>query len=72
MVVKVRLHPRARRDLIEIRDYLIDRAGPASAERVRQHLRERIARLGKEPQIGVASSEPGIRVLSPTRYPYRH
>lgn len=69
--MRVRLHPRAQRDLAEIRDYIRARSGPASAELVRRHLKERIERLSQQPQLGIASTEPGIRVLSPTRYPYR-
>jgi toxin ParE1/3/4 len=69
--MKVKLHARARRDLVEIRHYLRLSAGPESAERVRLHIKERIARLGTSPQIGIASSEPDIRILSPTLYPYR-
>ncbi|NJO56451.1 MAG: type II toxin-antitoxin system RelE/ParE family toxin, partial [Rhodospirillales bacterium] len=71
MVMKVRLHPRARRDLAEIRDYLRENGGPASAERVRRHSKERIERLGRHAELGIASSEPRIRVLSPTRFPDR-
>ncbi len=69
--MKVRLHSRAQRDLREIRDYILAQYGSATAEKVRKHLKERILRLGREPQPGISSSEPSIRVLSPTRYPYR-
>ena len=69
--MKVRLHSRARRDLIEIRDFIRQTIGPESAERVRRHLKERLERLGRLPQLGIASTEPGIRVLSPGLYPYR-
>jgi plasmid stabilization system protein ParE len=34
-------------------------------------LRARIDRLRANPFIGVTSSNPDIRVLPPTRYPYR-
>ena len=46
-------------------------ASPAAADRVRGHLRARIDRLRANPFIGVTSSNPDIRVLPPTRYPYR-
>ena len=69
--MKVRLHPRARRDLGEIRDYIRSTSSPESAELVRQHLKLRIMRLGQLPPLGILSSEPGILILSPTRYPYR-
>lgn len=69
--MKVRLHPRARRDLAEIRDFIRRTVGPESAERVRLHLKSRIERLGRLPHLGIASTEPGISILSPTRYPYR-
>jgi toxin ParE1/3/4 len=69
--MKVQLHARARRDLAEMRDYVLDTVGPDSAERVRSHLRSRIARLGQLPQIRIASSDPEIKILSPAEYPYR-
>ncbi len=71
MALKVRLHARARADLRAIRDYLLENAGPGPAERVRLHLKEKIARLSESPNIGTRSSMPQIRVLPPTRYPYR-
>ena len=69
--MKVRLHARARRDLAEIRDYIRNAGNLQGAERVRLHLKERIERLGRSPEAGIASSHPDIRVLSPTRYPFR-
>lgn len=69
--MKVRLHARARRDLADIRNYLRREAGPESAEHVRKHLHGRILSLGREPQPGIKSTEPGIRILSPAKYPYR-
>ncbi len=71
MGLKVRLHRRARSDLASIRDYLLQHAGPAAAERVRRHLLARMMRLGDFPATGIATDEPGVRVLSPTKYPYR-
>jgi plasmid stabilization system protein ParE len=71
MGLKVSLHRRARADLRSIRDYLIKHADIRSAERVRAHLTQRIAQLSQLPHTGTATSEPKIRVLAPTRYPYR-
>ena len=71
MALKVRLDPQAKRDLLEIRSYLTHHAGAVAAEHVRVHIRQRISRLSATPLIGVATGEPGIRVLPPTRYPYR-
>lgn len=71
MALKVRLDPQAKRDLLEIRSYLAEHAGTAAAERVRTHLRQRIHRLASAPLIGVATSDARIRILPPTRYPYR-
>ena len=71
MVLKVKLHRRARADLAAIKAYLVREAGVRPAERVRTHLNDRILRLGRHPGLGIASDEPGIRILSPTRYPYR-
>ena len=71
MALKVRLHARARTDLRAIRDYLLEHAGPRPAERVRLHLKDKIALLSESPNIGTQTSIPQIRILSPTRYPYR-
>jgi plasmid stabilization system protein ParE len=71
VAIKVRLHPRARRDLADIREYIRRTDGPQKAERVRLHLKSRIERLGQAPQLGITSSEADIKILSPTLYPYR-
>ena len=71
MGLKVRLHRRARSDLRSIRDHLLQHASPRSAERVRAHLMQKIARLVMSPIIGTATSNPKIRILPPTRYSYR-
>ena len=71
MAVKVRLHARASSDLRAIRDYLLDHASPHAADRVRAHLLRKIARLATSPNIGTLTSHPKIRILPPTRYPYR-
>jgi plasmid stabilization system protein ParE len=67
--MKVRLDPRAVGDLDEIRAYLVERS-PGGAERVRQHIAETLERIGDFPFLGRETNEPGVRVLSLTRYPY--
>jgi len=71
MGLKVRLHRQAQADLQSIYDYLVRHAGDRAAERVRLHLRQKIMRLADRPYIGTATTEPGIRILAPTKYPYR-
>ena len=61
---------RARADLASIRSYLMQHAGLA-ANRVRSHLRRKIIRLAEVPLAGVSTTRAGIRILPPTRYPYR-
>ena len=69
--MNVRWDARALDDLREIRRYISQRGAPAAADRVREHLRTRIARLLIRPLIGVLTSNPEIRILPPTRHPYR-
>jgi len=69
--MKLRWRPRALQDLREIRSYIATQSSPAAADRVRRHLRTRAIRLRSSPLIGVVSSNPEIRILPPTRYPYR-
>jgi plasmid stabilization system protein ParE len=71
MALKLRLDPQAKRDLAEIRRYLLEHAGEASANRVRDHLRKRFKRLLTKPMLGVDTAEPDILYLAPIRYPYR-
>ena len=71
MALKLRLDPQAKRDLARIREYLLEQAGTASANRVRDHLRRRFKRLLTKPMLGVDTTEPGILYLAPIRYPYR-
>ncbi len=54
-----------------MRDFLIEKAGVAVAERVRKHLWTRINRLIRTPNLGVETSDPDIRMLPATRYPFR-
>jgi plasmid stabilization system protein ParE len=69
--MKLRWDARALQDLRDIRSYIVGRGAPAAADRVRQHLRNRVFRLLTNPFIGVVSTNPQIRILPPTRYPYR-
>jgi toxin ParE1/3/4 len=69
--MNLRWDARALQDLREIRSYIAVHGSPAAAERVRQHLRIRVHRLLANPLIGVATTHPQIRILPPTRYPYR-
>jgi toxin ParE1/3/4 len=69
--MKLRWDPRALQDLTEIRSYIATKASPGAAERVRRHLRNRAESLRKNPFLGVVSSHAEMRVLAPTRYPYR-
>ena len=62
---------RALQDLRDIRSYIAKRGSAAAADRVRQHLRTRVHRLVSHPFIGVLSTNVQIRILPPTRYPYR-
>jgi plasmid stabilization system protein ParE len=71
MALKLRLAFQAKRDLTAIRDYLLSQAGSGPAGRVREYLRERIQSLRTAPMLGVATTRVDIRVLPPTRYPYR-
>jgi toxin ParE1/3/4 len=69
--LKVSLHRRAEQDLRNIREHLLQHAGGRVADRVRMHLLGKIGRLESFPSMGRPTSTPGIRILPPTRYPYR-
>ena len=71
MGLKLRYDARALDDLREIRAHTTSHGSPAAAERVRRDLRTNINRLAKTPLIGTVSSLPDVRILPPTRYPYR-
>ena len=70
MGLKVRLHWQAKIDLDAIHKYPLDIANPSAAERVRTHLRGKMLKLCRQ-SLGVKTTEPDIRILSPTKYPYR-
>jgi toxin ParE1/3/4 len=69
--MRLRWDARALQDLRDIRRYIGAHGSPAAADRVRQHLRTRVDRLLTNPSIGVVTNNPQIRILPPTRYPYR-
>ena len=69
--MKIRLDVQAQADLRAIREYLLENASKVAANKVRQHLRTRIQRLAKTPSIGIRTSDPNVRILSPAKYPYR-
>lgn len=69
--MKIRLDRQAKADLKEIRDYLLEHASEAAANKVRDHLKVRILKLAKTPSVGVGTSDPDVRILSPAKYPYR-
>ena len=71
MALKLRFDPQAKRDLIEIRDYLLAYANEQAANRVRAELRARFNRLRKNPNIGTTTTDAHIRILPPLRHPYR-
>lgn len=69
--MNLRYDARAVQDLRDIRSYIAAQGAPDAADRVRRHLRARIGRLLQHPMIGTVASIPNIRILPPTRYPYR-
>jgi plasmid stabilization system protein ParE len=71
MGLRICLHRQARSDLRDIKAHLLEVADKHAAERVRRHLVQKIERLAKFPLVGIVTSDPLVRVLSPTRYPYR-
>ena len=71
MALKLRFDPQTITDLLDIRAYLLTKTDTGTAERVRAHLRLRMEKLRHNPRLGVRTSEPDIRVLPPTRYPFR-
>ena len=72
MALRLRLDSQAVSDLKEIRAYLLAEAGPLIADRIRSHLRKRMESLRDNPRLGVATTEPDIRILPAARYPYRN
>ena len=71
MALKLRLDPQAKRDLAEIRGFLLEQAGISSANRVRDQLRKRFKKLLTRPMLGIETAHPGVLYLAPILYPYR-
>lgn len=69
--MRLEFRPRALADLVKIRNGVAKRANPQAAENVRRHLLQRLERLRKKPDLGITTSRPDVRILSPTKYPYR-
>ena len=65
-----RWDPRAIQDVNDIHRYIAANGSEGAAERVRQHLHARIDQLRGHPYLGRKSSNPEIRILAATRYPY--
>ena len=68
--LRLEISARARDDLAEIRAH-IRSADPAAASRIGHHLSTRIKRLASLPDLGATTDRPGLRIVYPTRYPYR-
>ena len=71
MVLKLKLDVQAWDDISAIRDHIIAEVSVAAADRVRDHLRKCMESLRHNPRLGVRTTDPDIRILPPTRYPYR-
>lgn len=69
--MKIRYDIQAKRDFLDIKCYLLAHSSAASANRVRLNITKRINQLAHAPYLGVVTSEPSIRILAPTAYPYR-
>lgn len=69
--MKVRLDERAKADIEDIRAYIAQHGSLEFANRVRDHLKTRIALLRRMPLLGRLAARSEIRILAPARYPYR-
>jgi plasmid stabilization system protein ParE len=71
-MIEIRYRRRALRDLDRIRAYIEAKADDThAAEKVRQHILGRIERLRIVPLTGSPTKIPRLRILFPTKYPYR-
>ena len=68
--MKVRITPRARADLHEIRDY-ISRRSPSGARNVLRSIYSGIALISENPRAGTATDEDTVRVKVIAEYPYK-
>jgi toxin ParE1/3/4 len=69
--MKLRWDAQALRDIRQIHRYIAANSSRAAADRVRRHVQARAIMLLQRTRMGVPSSKPGVRILQPTRYPYR-
>lgn len=69
--MRLRWDAQALRDIRDIHSYIAGKSSRATADRVRRHFQARAKMLLARPLLGVASSQSGLRILQPTRYPYR-
>jgi toxin ParE1/3/4 len=72
IMMELEFRPRALADLEEIRDFFLAQDDDGKADRIRQHLVQRFNALVRKPTLGVKTSRPNIRILSPLKYPYRN
>ena len=68
--MKVRITPRARADLHEIRDY-ISRRSPSGARNVLRSIYSGITLISENPRAGTATDEDAVRIKVITEYPYK-
>lgn len=68
--MKLRLTPRAARDLADIGDYLSERS-PGAALRVRDAILQSLQNLSLFPELGRKQEEEGVRKMVTRRYSYR-
>jgi plasmid stabilization system protein ParE len=68
--MKLRLTPRAARDLADIGDYLWDRS-PGAALRVRDTILQSLQNLSLFPELGRKQEEEGVRKIVTRQYSYR-
>ena len=70
MAARVRLTAPARRDLVRLRDYLLDAAGAARAKAFVARLEDHCTRLAETPHAGASRAEFGQGVRSTVVPPY--
>ncbi|MBI4093639.1 type II toxin-antitoxin system RelE/ParE family toxin [Candidatus Kaiserbacteria bacterium] len=69
MALKTRLSPRAARDLVDIRAYII-KESPQGAESVRRAIERCVDAIGEFPGYGQETSNDRVRVMPVSSYPY--
>jgi plasmid stabilization system protein ParE len=68
--MKVRITPRARADIDDIRRYLQKRS-PSGARNVLRSIYSAIEFIGENPRAAEETDEPGVRVKVVVEYPYK-